>query len=231
MRNREKLYSISLTSTTLVFIYLVSISFTASALQEIQLTQNGSRASTPSIYGDNIVWADHINDSVPRGVDAYGERIIWADSRNGNDDIYTYDFSTSKETQITINASACNPKIHKDRIIWQDYRDEKRHIHLYNISNATEIQTSISPTYGHDIYEDRIVYTDRRNGNSDIFMNNLSTQKEIQITTNKSDQMNPSIYGDRIVWEDYRNGNNRYGDPDRNPDIYMCTLSPNLSTA
>jgi TolB protein len=64
--------------------------------KKFQITKNVSKDSIPAIYED---------------------KIVWHNSRNGNDDIYMYNLSTSKETQITINASAYNPKIHKDRII------------------------------------------------------------------------------------------------------------------
>ena len=35
----------------------------------------------------------------------YSNRIVWSDNRNGNWDIYMYDLSTKKETQITTNSS------------------------------------------------------------------------------------------------------------------------------
>ena len=44
---------------------------------------------------------------------------------------------------------------------------------------------------------------------------------EYQITTNKSNQMQPAIYGDTIVWKDERNGNS---------DIYMYDLSTSNET-
>ena len=60
-----------------------------------------------------------------------------------------------------------------------------------------------------------------RNGNYDIYMYNISTLKETQITTNKSDQINPAIYGNLVVWLDFCNGES---------DIYMYDLSNSKKT-
>jgi beta propeller repeat protein len=45
---------------------------------------------------------------------------FWADNRNGNFDVYMYDFSTSQETQITTQRSAMSLNIYGDRIVWME---------------------------------------------------------------------------------------------------------------
>ena len=53
--------------------------------------------------------------------DIYGDRIMWRDDRNGKDDIYMYDISTFRETQITTYPTAKEgPAIYGDRIVWMD---------------------------------------------------------------------------------------------------------------
>lgn len=37
--------------------------------------------------------------------DIYGDRIVWIDNSYGKNDIYMYNLSTSKETQITTSSS------------------------------------------------------------------------------------------------------------------------------
>lgn len=68
-----------------------------STQEEAQITKNESYQGDSSIYGD---------------------RIVWRDTRNGNDEIFMYDLSTSREIQITNGGYSGGPKIYGDRIVW-----------------------------------------------------------------------------------------------------------------
>ena len=64
---------------------------------------------------------------------------MYNDTRNGNSDIYMYDLSTGKETQITTNQAAQNPpSIYDDKIVWQDKRNEGWDIYMYDLSTGKE---------------------------------------------------------------------------------------------
>jgi len=149
--------------------------------------------------------------------DIYGNRVVWVNDNVGYSDIYMYDLSTKKQTQITNNGLANSPAIYGNKIVWQDARNGNADIYMYDISTKKEkrITTNPSASYSPKIYGDRIVWEDDRNGNWDIYVYDLATRQESH-TTDKSDQYYPDIYGDRIVWTDMRNGN---------ADIYMGTLS------
>ena len=93
----------------------------------------------------------------------YGDRIVWQDNRNGNFDIYMYNLSTSKETQITTNESIqwC-PSIYGDRIVWTDMRNgnwDIADIYMYDLSTSkeTQITTNKSDRAYPVIYGDKIV--------------------------------------------------------------------------
>jgi len=104
-------------------------------------------------------------------------------------DIFMYDLSTLKETQITTSGLATNAVIYGDRIVWEDNRSGNDDIYMYDVitSKETPVTTSGS-AYSPAIYGDRIVWEDWRNGNGDIYMYNLYTSNETQITTNESDK-------------------------------------------
>ncbi|MDY9926727.1 NosD domain-containing protein [Methanosarcina sp.] len=186
-------------------------------LTESQITTNKSNQTMPAIYGDKIVFFD--------------DR-----SGLGNYNIYVYDLSTSKETQITINGSShgytMGPAIYGDRIVWKGNRNingvwENFGIRVYNLSTSKETpNTNGINAFEPDIYENRVVWTDAHYGNADIYMYNLSTARETQITTNESTQDAPAIYDDKIVWRDWRNGNNTSS----KTDIYMYNLSTSTET-
>jgi len=126
-----------------------------------------------------------------------GDRIVWRDGRDGNWDIYMCDLG------IEEGEGSCRAEYGKIRI------------------------TTIPSSQEHPaISGDIIVWGDERNKNEDIYMCDLSLNGEyggchdddekIQITSDASDQYNPTISGDIIVWEDYRN---------ENSDSYMYNLS------
>lgn len=113
MHINKKLNSTALALASLILLLsLVSSTVSAATEQSIsptitetRITTSGS-ASSPAIYGDKIVWQDYRNDN---------------DSRFRNWDIYMYDLSTQKETQITTNKTAqCCASIYGNRIAWED---------------------------------------------------------------------------------------------------------------
>jgi TolB protein len=172
--------------------------------------------SPPQIGEEKQITTDPANQRSPA---ISGNRIVWKDKRNGNQDIYMYDLSTSTEKQITTNSSdQLYPVISGDHIVWEDKRNGNSEIYMYNLSTSTEkrITTNSTHQWYPDISGGRIVWQDKRNGNWDIYMYDLSTSAEKQITTYPTNQRTPAISGDRIVWQDKRNGN---------WDIYMYDLS------
>ena len=98
------------------------------------------------IYGDNIVWQNGISGNtyaynlstktntlitshtITSNTEVhypaiYEDRIVWTDlSSNGNTNIFLYNLSTSKVTQITTDKlNKIYPAIYGDKIVWVDY--------------------------------------------------------------------------------------------------------------
>ena len=56
-------------------------------------------------------------------------------------DVYMYNISTKKETQITTGGRAINrPAIYGNRIVWDDWRNENYDIYMYDLSTKKETQ-------------------------------------------------------------------------------------------
>lgn len=160
--------------------------------------QNGYVANHPAIYGNNIVWEDSRNE-------------------DGNSEIYMYNLSASKETQITTSGKAHHPDIYGNKIVWEDNRNVNGDIYMYDLSTKkeTQITTNSSNSENPVIYGNNVVWQDNRNGNWNIYAYDLITHQQIH-TTDKSDQVAPAIYSNKIVWVDNRNGN---------PDIYTGIIN------
>ena len=149
----------------------------------------------------------------------YGNIVVWTDSRNGNEDIYRYNFLINEEFAITTDQNQQgHPAIHGDIVVWHDHRNGNYDIYEYNLSTESQLPITIdSPNQMNPaIYGDIVVWADDRNGNWDIYGYNLLTRGEFQITEESHDQYDPAIYEDVIVWTDTRNGNQ---------DIYGYSLS------
>ena len=90
---------------------------------------------------------------LPTNCPIYGDRIVWQDIAMETDDIYMYDLSSHKETQITNRGSATNPAIYGDRIVWKDDRNGNgANVYMYNLSTSNG-----NPDYHQWTQHDRIL--------------------------------------------------------------------------
>ncbi|AKB81093.1 cell surface protein [Methanosarcina barkeri 3] len=220
--NKTAVYIYTFPGTYIVNLNVINSNGTSSKLFPITASPV-QRVDGQLILTEHQVTTNGLN---PGGIAIYKDRIVWSDDRNGNPDIYMYDFSTSRETQITTSESYdFSPDICDDRIVWTDLRNGNGEIYMYNLSTKKETRITTNGSASNPkIYEDKIIWVDYRNGdvknfsNPDIYMYDLSTHNETQITSSISDDLTPDIYGDKIVWCAKRHES-------ENSDIYMYDLA------
>lgn len=183
-RRRTKIREMAIIlSFTALFIPLLSVN----GSQEFRITTDRHSQCFPAIYGDIVVWED---------------------DRNGNDDIYGYDLSTSTEFQITTDTDdQWSPTIYGNIVVWADER-KGGGIYGYNLSTKEEFMISDNVSLRSDpiIYDNIVVW---ENGPPDhVFGYNLVTGEEFQITAaeqgNEVERRNPAIYKDIVIWEEER---------------------------
>jgi PGF-pre-PGF domain-containing protein len=190
VKDKENIYTIALASITAVLFLIITLSTTVSGATEQNIW--------PKITETRIT-----TSGFAESPDIYDDRIVWINTSNGKHDIYVYNLSTSKGTQITTNSSYKGElAIYEDRIVWKNYLDGEPDIYMYDLSTHKETHITGGTDYptDYDIYGDRIVWHDLNNS---IYMYNLSTHKKTQIPTNEPayyPAIYPAIYDDRIVW-------------------------------
>ncbi|UCH36212.1 MAG: carboxypeptidase regulatory-like domain-containing protein [Armatimonadota bacterium] len=201
----------------------------------------------PAIWDDRVVWWDYAGEFEDSDIYMYdltigariaictdsadqtacaifGDRIVWVDDRNGNPDIYMYEFETWSGT-MPVAAHAWDelfPDVYGHRVAWQDMRSGNWDIYVWDSATSTETPVCVDPAtqWLPAIWGDRIVWEDARNFNGDIYLYDVVTATETPICTETSWQLAPAIWGDRIVYTDLRNAP---GDM-TSSDIYMYDL-------
>ena len=154
----------------------------------------------------------------------YEDKIVWSDWRFFNGDIFMYDLSAKKETQITTDSKKQDyPDIHRDKIVWND--DRTYDIYMYDLSKGEETQITNTPAgeAAPYVHNDRIIWEqwgyDTKNW--DIYLYEIASGRKMQITDDPDDQFSASIYEDKIVF---------CGGSDSKYDIYMHDLSSGKTT-
>jgi len=175
-------------------------------------------ASTPAIYGDNIVYVRS----------KYADGQPTSDQNAEYNSLYLYNLSTNEETQLTPYEHAqFGPSIYGNKIVWGranqvNSSEWSTNISIYDIS--TKKISDISRTgraVGGKIYGNIVVWVEQNNESRDIYMRDIAKHETRQVTFDIN-STSPDVYGDRIIWEkQYWVGKNLSN------DIYMYNISTN----
>lgn len=178
-------------------------------------------ASTPAIYGDNLVY---VRSKYTDGQPAYSQNAEY-------NSLYLYNLSTNEEIQLTPYEHAYfGPSIYENKIVWGranqvNSSEWSTNISIYDIS--TKRVSDISRTGragGGKIYGNIVVWVEQKNESSEVYMRDIARHETRQVTFD-GNSYSPDVYGDRIVWRrEYRAGDNC------SSGIYMYNISTNETT-
>ncbi|WP_332449787.1 PEGA domain-containing protein [Methanoculleus sp.] len=130
--------------------------------------------------------------------------IVWHDRRDGNMNIYYYNFSTGQEEPITTSPrDEIDPSISGDRVVFaEQYEMEGYNIFLYNLTSGEQERITGAPAMRRNqaISGDHVVWSEWRDHNYDICCYTISSGNTTWITEDPIHQLWPRISGDVIVW-------------------------------
>lgn len=138
-----------------------------------------------------------------------GDIIVWTDSRNGNLDIYAYDFARENEIHLSKNTADQNsPAIYGKKVVWRDELDiNHSRIYMYDLETLEIIPVSGADSLPKEpgIFGNWIIWTGGHWGR--IYTYDLSTKKEGYLESREGSPLyiaphDASIYKDRVVWHD-----------------------------
>jgi len=187
-------------------------------------------ASTPAIYGDNVVY---VRSKYEDGQPAYYQNAEY-------NSLYLYNLSTSEEVQLipyTHDLFGTHPRrgfsTYGNKIVYGRMNRVKpgeynANISIYDI--PTKRISDISRTGragGGKIYGNIVVWIEYKNelmNVMDVYMRDIAKHETRQVTFD-GNSTDPDVYGDRIVLEKiYQEGEKR------SSDIYMYNISTNETT-
>ncbi len=140
--------------------------------------------------------------------------LAWADERNGNFDIFTYDYMTGVETQITYDLKdQIEPQLYGDILVWTDYRDGygQGEIFLCDLESKSNDEIRITTNSYDDfhpcIWGDLLAWVREVNDQLDVVLYTRATGVESLVGFNSFNQFEPSLSEGYVAWTDTRSGN------------------------
>lgn len=188
-------------------IYLYDLS----SGKELQITSTEREETSPTIYGNNIVYVGCLRDE-----DKGGKKVCqkWA--------LFLYNINMDKsEVIFTFDTfgSGSNPILYEDSLVFSECMTNSGKLFLFNIKTKEKkeiINNNYTYYFNFDMDGNKVVWDDEKGNYYGIYVYDVESSETKRITSNERFQAYPKIYGNKVVWLDRRN----LGDA----DIYLYDL-------
>jgi len=180
--------------------------------KELQITSTEKEETSPTIYGNNIVYVGCLRDENKNGKKVCQK---WA--------LFLHNIDTDKsETIFTFDVfgSGSKPILYENNLVFSESRTNSGKLFLFDIQTK-EKKEIINNNYTHyfnfDMHGNKIVWDDRKELNYyGIYVYDIETSETKRIAFDKKFRAYPKIHENKVVWLDRRN----LGDA----DVYLYDL-------
>ncbi|OGH85906.1 MAG: hypothetical protein A2294_00240 [Candidatus Magasanikbacteria bacterium RIFOXYB2_FULL_38_10] len=165
--------------------------FKTSAADELRLTK-GAQVKHPALGGDFVVWIEY---------------------REGAYNLYFYNFTTKKESQLNKNFplsfDAVGPVVYQNYVYLADHAAEGWNIWEFDIDRnlSRKLIKEDKAVQSLSAYEKYVTYEVKNDNTTDVFLlnkNSVSVEEMVKnITNDESYQKSPVIFGSLIAWGEF----------------------------
>lgn len=164
--------------------------FKTSAADEIRIT-NGAQVKHPALGGNFVAWVEY---------------------RAGAYNLYSYNFSDKKETQLNsfpLSSDAVGPVAYQNYVYLADHAAEGWNIWEFDVEHNTsrKLVKEDRVVQSLSAYEQYVVYEAKNGNTTDIFLLNKNIVDKnllvVNITNDDAYQKAPVIFGNVIAWDEF----------------------------
>ncbi len=163
------------------------------------------------------------SESRQEEVEISDNRVVWQDDRNGNRDIYLYDFNIEDADRRLIQITSdphhqMYPSISGTKMVWVDKRHGSDEIYLYDLENSElgeqRITTNSCREIAPEISGNKIIWAQRYgHEGQQIYLYDLDKPslgpQQVSRDEDKGTHYSQHIDGNKIVWFNYDHYDNR----------------------
>ena len=182
---------------------LVQIQPNGSQVFETEIREDGGGYSQVIIKDSSgkiaFVTEDPLTHSNPQ---VSGQKVVWMAQVNSKWQIFLYDISIEKTTQLTNKSNNVNPQISGDYIVWEGIRDGAWQILLFDGIKITQLTQGDAPKQDVAIKGNTIAFSQKEGDVWQVHLFDI-VDKTFTKVSDQSSARNPVIEQDLITWESF----------------------------
>jgi len=131
-----------------------------------------------------------------------GRKVVWMAQIESRWQIFLYDISAEKTTQLTNKGNNVNPQISGDYVAWEGIRDGAWQILLFDSIKITQLTQGNAPKQDVAIEGNTVAYSQKEGDLWQVYLFNIAEETFTKVSDQNSAR-NPVIEQEFITWESF----------------------------